>query len=150
MNTCENDNMKKNQKTDERLDSSYLVESNSKDSNNPNNYHVQEADDKSIDNLHPIELTAFSILSGPLDHLAEDFELLGQSQYILFTRLKLIEERLKSFRKVILEDGNYIDEKETGAAFDRIRDLRKRLSNCIKVLSKVEGRVSKLEESTIT
>lgn len=105
--------------------------------------HAHE-EDIGIGSLHPIELTAHTILNGPLDHLNEDFELLSQSQYILLTRLRLIEERLKSFRKVIIEDGNMTTDKEITETFNKIKDLKKRLAASVKTLDKVESRVERM------
>lgn len=102
--------------------------------------------DSDIGGLHPIELTAHSILNAPLDHLNEDFELLSQSQYILLTRLRLIEDRLKSFKKVVIDDGNMTSEKEITETFNKIRDLKKRLVVTVKSLDKVEARVERMNK----
>lgn len=107
---------------------------------------LEHEHESGISGLHPIELTAHSILNAPLDHLYEDFELLGQSQYILLTRLRLIEDRLKSFKKVVIDDGNMTSEKEISETFNKIRELKKRLSVTVKSLDKVETRVEKMNK----
>lgn len=116
-----------------------------------NNNNVQQHDEvfehdheTGINGLHPIELAAHTILNGPLDHLNEDFELLSQSQYILLTRLRLIEDRLQSFKKVIVDDGNMTTEKEISESFNKIRELKKRLGMTVKSLDKVEVRVERM------
>lgn len=107
---------------------------------------LEHEHESGISGLHPIELTAHSILNAPLDHLNEDFELLGQSQYILLTRLRLIEERLKSFKKVVIDDGNMTSEKEITETFNKIRELKKRLGLTVKSLDKVEARVERMNK----
>ena len=125
-----------------------IFSNNRSDSNIVQNHtEVLEHDRESgISGLHPIELTAHSILNAPLDHLNEDFELLGQSQYILLTRLRLIEDRLKSFKKVVIDDGNMTSEKEVSDTFNKIRELKKRLGVTVKSLDKVEARVERMNK----
>lgn len=50
--------------------------------------------------LHQIELTAHTLLSGSFDNLNENFESLSQSQLILLTRLKVIESKLQEFQNL--------------------------------------------------
>lgn len=99
----------------------------------------------SSDDLHPIELTAHTLLSGSLDNLNDNFEILNQSQLILLTRLKFIEERLLSFKNVALDQSG-IDDKEVVKNFDKIKELQKRLTGVGKVLEKVEERVERIEQ----
>lgn len=123
--------------------------SNDRSDSNIVQHHSEVLDhenESGISGLHPIELTAHSILNAPLDHLNEDFELLGQSQYILLTRLRLIEERLKSFKKVVIDDGNMTSEKEISETFNKIRELKKRLGVTVKSLDKVEARVERMNK----
>lgn len=110
------------------------------------NETLEDEHDSDIGGLHPIELTAHSILNAPLDHLNEDFELLSQSQYILLTRLRLIEDRLNSFKKVVIDDGNMTSEKEIAETFNKIRDLKKRLVVSVKTLDKAEARVERMNK----
>lgn len=95
--------------------------------------------DDDID-FHPIELTAHSLLSGSLDTLHENFVLLHQSQHILLTRLRLIEDRLKQINTELAVSG-----KELVQVQARIRALRKKLSDVAKILVKVDKRVGQLE-----
>lgn len=99
----------------------------------------------SSDDLHPIELTAHTLLSGSLDNLNDNFEILNQSQLILLTRLKFIEERLLSFKNVALDQSG-IDDKEVLKNFNKIKELQKRLTGVGKVLEKVEERVERIEK----
>lgn len=94
--------------------------------------------------LHQIELTAHALLSASLDNLNENFELLNQSQLILLTRLKIIEERLSNFKSII--NDNTINEKELEEQFNKIKQLRKRLDRCLKMTESIEMRVDKLED----
>lgn len=94
--------------------------------------------------LHPIELTAHAVLSGSLDTLHENFELLNQLQYILLTRLKLMEGRLAGFRKSVVDNPQKITETEVGDVLVRVRAARRRLEASLKTLGKVEGRVEGL------
>lgn len=98
------------------------------------------------DDLHPIELTAHTLLSGSLDNLNENFEVLNQSQLILLTRLKFIEERLLSFKKVAVEESA-IDDKQVANNFTKIKDLQKRLNAVAKTMEKVEERVGRIVEN---
>lgn len=79
-----------------------------------------------------------------VDNLNENFELLNQSQLILLTRLKIIEERLSNFKSVI--NDNTINEKELEEQFNKIKQLRKRLDRCLKMTESIEMRVDKLED----
>ncbi|ODV67938.1 hypothetical protein HYPBUDRAFT_95764, partial [Hyphopichia burtonii NRRL Y-1933] len=92
--------------------------------------------------LHPIELTAHALLNGPLENLHENFELLTQSQYILLTRLKLIENRLTSFEKAFCEEGLFVSDRDVQNSFSRIKELRKLLLKSLKTLSKISDRVN--------
>ncbi|ABN64895.2 predicted protein [Scheffersomyces stipitis CBS 6054] len=96
--------------------------------------------------LHPLEVTAHTLLSGPLDNLNENFEQLDQSQLILLTRLKIIEDRLLSFQRVVLEDQNIVDDKELTSHFNRVKELRRSLLASMKTLGKVETRIEKMNE----
>lgn len=89
--------------------------------------------------FHPIELTAHSLLSGSLDNLHENFVLLHQSQHVLLTRLKHIEDRLKELSNA--QDAG-IDVVQVQA---RVRALRKKMAGVAKTLVKVDQRVSGLE-----
>ncbi|RCK64928.1 hypothetical protein Cantr_00513 [Candida viswanathii] len=93
--------------------------------------------------LHQIELTAHTLLSGSFDSLNENFESLNQSQSILLTRLKVIENKLNEFQK-FANDG-FINEKELAEQFHKIKELRKRLDSCLKTIEKVEKRLDSLE-----
>lgn len=96
--------------------------------------------------LHPLEVTAHTLLLGPLDNLNENFEQLDQSQLILLTRLKIIEDRLLSFQRVVLEDQNIVDDKELTSHFNRVKELRRLLLASMKTLGKVETRIEKMNE----
>ncbi|KAI5964218.1 uncharacterized protein KGF55_002160 [Candida pseudojiufengensis] len=98
----------------------------------------------SINDLHAIELTAHSILSGSLDNLNDNFESLNQSQIILLTRLRIIENRLNSFKKSI--DSNVIDEKKLLEIFDKIHELSKRLTKNLQKLDQIDNRFTKINE----
>lgn len=91
--------------------------------------------------FHPIELTAHSLLSGSLDNLHENFVLLHQSQHILLTRLRLIEDRLKEIHTELAVSGKDVTQVQA-----RIRTLRKKLADVAKILVKVDRRVSQLEK----
>lgn len=93
------------------------------------------------DDLHPIELIAHSILSGPLDNLHENFQLLHKSQIILLTRLKLIEERLASIQNT----NKSIDDKDINGDIQKIRAIRVRLQGIDKVLDKITKRIDKID-----
>ncbi|CAK9441585.1 uncharacterized protein LODBEIA_P54530 [Lodderomyces beijingensis] len=97
----------------------------------------------SINDLHPIELTAHSLLSGSLDNLNENFESLNQSQVILLTRLRIMEEKLTSFRKLV--EAHVIDEKEFTIQHQKIKELTKRISAIVKQLDRIETRVDALQ-----
>lgn len=96
--------------------------------------------------IHPVELTAHTLLSAPLNSLNDYFELLSQSQLILLTRLQVIEDRLKSFKTIVVENHNIVDDKDVTTDLQRIKQLRKRLVAVQKVLSKVNSRLDKIEE----
>lgn len=98
--------------------------------------------DQTVNDLHPIELTAHALLNGPLENLHENFELLTQSQYILLTRLKLIENRLTSFEKAFCEEGLFVNDRDVQNSFSRIKELRKLLLKSLKTLSKISDRVN--------
>lgn len=98
--------------------------------------------DQTVNDLHPIELTAHALLNGPLENLYENFELLTQSQYILLTRLKLIENRLTSFEKAFCEEGLFVSDRDVQNSFSRIKELRKLLLKSLKTLSKISDRVN--------
>jgi len=97
-----------------------------------------------IDDLHPIELAAHSLLTGPLDTLSDNFELLNQSQIILLTRLRVIENRLKTFKQLV--ELNDISEKQLLAQFNKIKDLTDRINRCLKLLDKIDSRISRLDD----
>lgn len=131
------------QHPEETTENTPLVEESQSEDHIHNNEDGNEHE-SDFNELHPIELTAHTILSGSLDHLHDDFELLSQSQYILLTRLKLIEDRLKSFEKVAIEDDNMTKDKEVLETFNKIRELKRRLNTSMKTLHKVETRVEKM------
>lgn len=97
----------------------------------------------SINDLHPVELAAHSLLSGPLDSLNDNFELLSQSQVILLTRLKIIEDRLNNFKELV--DANIIDEKQFLQQTSKVKELSKRLSHILRQLDKIDSRLDKLK-----
>lgn len=109
---------------------------------------LPDNEDQDIDGHHPIELIAHSILGGPLDRLQEDFELLGQSQYILLNRIRLIEERLESLKTVMFEEESTLDEKEVLEGIEKVKQIRKRLCSMLKTLDKVEKRVDSVVRKT--
>lgn len=94
--------------------------------------------------LHQVELTAHTLLSGSFDNLNENFESLSLSQLILLTRLKVIESKLNEFQKFV--DHGFINEKELSDQFHKIKELRKRLDTCIKTLDKAEKRLDNLDQ----
>ncbi|CAI5759789.1 unnamed protein product [Candida verbasci] len=94
--------------------------------------------------LHPIELTAHTLLNGSFENLNENFNMLNQSQVILLTRLKIIESKLNNFKELI--GNNYINEKKLTEKFKKIKSLRKRLEFVLLKLDKIDKRVAKLEE----
>ncbi|CUM62802.1 uncharacterized protein PRCAT00000360001 [Priceomyces carsonii] len=119
------------------------------DPESPNKLHSMghtTEEDSEINDLHPMELMAHSVLSGPLDGLNESFEQLSQSQLILLTRLRLIEERLTSFKKSVTDEGNMLDDKEVASNIDRIKDLTKRAGISFKTLSEIEKRVERMNQ----
>ncbi|WLF81041.1 hypothetical protein PVL30_004835 [Lodderomyces elongisporus] len=97
----------------------------------------------SINDLHPVELAAHSLLSGPLDSLNDNFESLSQSQVILLTRLKIIEDRLNNFKELV--DANIIDEKQFLQQTSKVKELSKRLSHILRQLDKIDSRLDKLK-----
>ncbi|CAK7903150.1 hypothetical protein CAAN3_06S05292 [[Candida] anglica] len=98
------------------------------------------ASNQSAYDLHPIEVTAHTLLGGSLDHLNENFQHLNQSQVVLYTRLCQIEERLMAVSAVV------DDEETVKISLSRIKGLKKRLLTTVKTLNKVEARVIKIEE----
>lgn len=106
-----------------------------------------DIDQGGIHDLHPIELTAHTLLSGSLDNLHENFELLNQSQYILLTRLRLIEERLSSIKTVFVDSENHVDEKEVQNTFNKLKELRKSLHSSLKTLAQVNNRVERMSST---
>lgn len=99
---------------------------------------------ETYEDIHPVEIAAHTLLSGPLDSLNENFELLSQSQLILLTRLRIIEERLQSF-KLLAIDG-ILDDKDVSRDIQKIKELRKRILTVNKTLTKVNGRLQKVEQ----
>ncbi|KAI5969772.1 hypothetical protein CANMA_001234 [Candida margitis] len=97
-----------------------------------------------INDLHPIELAAHSLLTGPLDTLGDNFESLNQSQIILLTRLRVMESRLKNFKQLV--ESNDIGEKHLVSQFTKIKELSDRLSKSLKQLDKIDSRVSRMNE----
>ncbi|ODV78753.1 uncharacterized protein CANTADRAFT_37594, partial [Suhomyces tanzawaensis NRRL Y-17324] len=91
--------------------------------------------------VHPIEHTAHSLLSGPLDSLNENFEHLNQSQLILLTRLRIIERRLESFQAVVIGS---VDEKQIASDLARVSELKRRVLGVAKMMKKVEQRVERI------
>lgn len=83
-----------------------------------------------------------------MDRLQEDFELLGQSQYILLNRIRLIEERLESLKTVMFEEESTLDEKEVLEGIEKVKQIRKRLCSMLKTLDKVEKRVDSVVRKT--
>lgn len=100
--------------------------------------------DYGINDLHPLELTTYSVLNGSLDNLNDNFEQLNKSQTILLTRLKLIEERIKKFQSEILDGDGTGLEKNILQALNQIKDLKKRMRTCLQTSSKVDARVERL------
>lgn len=92
--------------------------------------------DEDID-FHPIELTAHSLLSGSLDTLHENFVQLHQSQHVLLTRLKHIEDRLK-----LLSETHEEPEIDLVLVQARIKAVKKKLAGAAKTLVKVDERVT--------
>lgn len=103
-------------------------------------FHLELMAEEDID-FHPIELTAHSLLSGSLDNLHENFVLLHQSQHILLTRLRLIEDRLKEIHTELAVSGKDVTQVQA-----RIRAVRKKLADVAKILVKVDRRVGQLEK----
>lgn len=95
--------------------------------------------------FHAIELVAHSVLSTSLDNLNDNFESLHQSQVILLTRLKLIEEKLLKIKEVNDESMK----NNVGDDINRIRTIRKRLEGVEKKLKKVDKRVEGMEEGSV-
>lgn len=101
--------------------------------------HASTMSDEDID-FHPIELTAHSLLSGSLDTLHESFVQLHQSQHILVTRLRILEDKLKHL------DRDPDDPKHDVVVVQaRVRSLRKKLAEVAKTLVKVNERVAAIE-----
>lgn len=90
--------------------------------------------------LHPIELIAHSVLSGPLDSLNENFELLHKSQVVLLTRLKLIEQKLEQFQQI----HGTIDNKPITDTIGRIKGIKKRLQEVERRLDSIDKRVDNM------
>ncbi|KAK6456926.1 uncharacterized protein RJT20DRAFT_127015 [Scheffersomyces xylosifermentans] len=107
---------------------------------------IEKSFEEDVIDLHPIEVAAHTLLSSSLDNLNENFEQLNQSQIILLTRLKIIEDRLLSFKKVVMDDQKIVDDKELANHFNRVKELQRRLGSTKKTLSKVQSRVDKMNE----
>ena len=108
---------------------------------------AQEGDD--LKSLHRMELVAHSVLNGPLDQLNETVELLGLSQLILLARLNLMQERITRIRRT-MEEGQFTQDKKNQQTLGQIKDLKKRLQNSLKILSKVEDRTQRMNEKLQT
>lgn len=93
--------------------------------------------------LHLIELTAHLLLSGSLDTLNDNFELLGKSQVILLTRLNLIEQHLRDFEAQVDSEGTVTD-KDVEQYTARVKAHRKRLQATMKTIAKIEKRLDKV------
>lgn len=106
-------------------------------------------EDDDLRSLHRMELVAHSVLNGPLDQLNETVELLGLSQLILLARLNLMQERINRIQKS-MEEGQFTQEKKNQQALCQIKDLKKRLQNSLKILSKIEGRTQMMNEKLQT
>lgn len=98
--------------------------------------------------LHPIELTAHTLLSSSLDHLNENFKQLNQSQIILFTRLRLIEKRLKGFQAAVSNSNETEEEGDeiVSEILIKIKAIKKKLLSSVKTLKKVDARVGRMDE----
>lgn len=92
---------------------------------------------------HPIELAAHSILSSLLDSLHDNFELLHQSQFVLLTRLKQMEQRVKRYQ----ESGSPVAAAEVQSKTLTIAQLRKRLETLVTKLDEINQRLEKEEET---
>lgn len=92
--------------------------------------------------FHAIELVAHSVLSTSLDNLNDNFESLHQSQVILLTRLKLIEEKLLKIKEVNDESMK----NNVGEDINRIRTIRKRLEGVEKKVKRIDKRMDSVEE----
>lgn len=90
--------------------------------------------------FHPIELTAHFLLSGAIDSLQENFELLHQSQKILLTRLNHIDDRL---RKLDTQLDEY--DFDLSPVYARIKELKKVLKTCELSLRKDNQIVDQIE-----
>lgn len=110
---------------------------------------LDSAEDNDLSALHRMELVAHSVLNGPLDQLNETVELLGLSQLILLARLNLMQERMSRIHNSI-EEGHFTQEKKNQQALSKIKDLRKRLQNSLKLLSKIEFRTRFMNEKLQT
>lgn len=92
--------------------------------------------------FHAIELVAHSVLSTSLDNLNDNFESLHQSQVILLTRLKLIEEKLLKIKEVNDESMK----NNVGEDINRIRTIRKRLEGVEKKVQRIDKRMDSVEK----
>lgn len=95
-----------------------------------------------LNDYHAIELATHTILSNLLDSLHDNFELLHQSQFILLTRLKLIEQRIKGFQTAL---DNTITPTELQHKLASIVTLRKRLEQVLAKMDTVSSRLLKIE-----
>lgn len=95
-----------------------------------------------LNDYHAIELATHTILSNLLDSLHDNFELLHQSQFILLTRLKLIEQRIKAFQTAL---NNGITATELQQKLASIVNLRKRLEQVLARMDTVNSRLLKIE-----
>lgn len=91
-----------------------------------------------LHDYHPIELAAHSILSNPLDSLHDNFELLHQSQFILLTRLKVIEQQIKKYQATV---DSQVSPADIEDKISRISSLRKRLEKAVSQMNVVEERL---------
>lgn len=94
--------------------------------------------------LHPLEVTAHTVLSGPLDSLGNSLERLGTSQVTLFTRLRLLQDILSRYDQAARDAPT---EKDLARVSERIRGLRKRLAATVKSLEQTDKKVDSLLES---
>lgn len=95
-----------------------------------------------LNDYHAIELATHTILSNLLDSLHDNFELLHQSQFILLTRLKVIEQRIKAFQTAL---NNGITATELQQKLASIVNLRKRLEQVLARMDTVSNRLLKIE-----
>lgn len=91
--------------------------------------------------LHPLEVTAHTVLSGPLDSLGDSLEQLGTSQVTLLARLRLLQDLLTQYEQAARVAPT---EKDVARVFERIRGLRKRLAATMKRLERSDAEVDSL------